>query len=233
MLNNILLKVSEGVDQIPILGSKLWDYNDFGEMLIRFFIDFVVAFVIIRLIYYPIHKRKDYLFTYFMFNILIFFICILLNSVKLKLGFAFGLFAIFGILRYRTEQLPIKEMTYLFMIIAIAIINSLTNNKISIAEVVFTNIAIMTGAFLLERVFLLKHESRKEVVYEKIENVKPENHNQLISDLKERTGLEINRIQVGKIDFLRDTVRIMIHYYEDDPTKSYNEGKTYVSNRNE
>jgi hypothetical protein len=226
MLNDILL-------QIPILGSKLWDYNDFGEMIIRFFIDFVVAFIIIRLIYYPIHKRKDYLFTYFLFNILIFFICILLNSVKLKLGFAFGLFAIFGILRYRTEQLPIKEMTYLFMIIAIAIINSLTNNKVSIAEVLFTNVAIVTAAFLLEKVFLLKHESRKSILYEKIENVKPENHEQLINDLKERTGLDVNRIQIGKIDFLKDTVKIMIYYYEEDPANSFNEESTYVSNRNE
>ncbi len=232
MLNTILLKVTENVDQIPILGSKLWDYNDFGEMIIRFVMDFIVAFIIIRLIYYPIHKRKDYLFTYFMFNILIFFICILLNSVKLKLGFAFGLFAIFGILRYRTEQLPIKEMTYLFMIIAIAIINSLTNNKISIGEVVFTNVAIITGAFLLEKVFLLKHESRKDVLYEKIENVKPENHDQLITDLKERTGLDIHRVQIGKIDFLRDTVRIIVYYHEENPDNSYNES-TYVSNKNE
>jgi len=232
MLNDILLVAAKITDGIPILGSKLWDYNDFGEMIIRFIIDFTVAFIIIRLIYYPIHKRKDYLFTYFMFNILIFFICILLNSVKLKLGFAFGLFAIFGVLRYRTEQLPIKEMTYLFMIIAIAIINSLTNNKISIGEVMFTNIAIITGAFLLERVFLLKHESRKDVLYEKIENVKPENHDILINDLKDRTGLDIHRVQIGKIDFLRDTVRIMVYYHEADPSKSLNES-TYVSNKNE
>ena len=226
MLNELLLK-------IPILGSKLWDANDFGEMIIRFIIDFVVAFIIIRLIYYPIHKRKDYLFTYFMFNILIFFICILLNSVKLKLGFAFGLFAIFGILRYRTEQLPIKEMTYLFMIIAIAIINSLTNNKISIAEVLFTNIAIVMAAYLLEKVFLLKHESRKSVLYEKIENVKPEHHETLILDLKERTGLNIHRVEVGRIDFLKDTVKIIVYYYEEDPQLSFHEEDTYVSNRNE
>jgi hypothetical protein len=228
MLSNILL-------EIPILGSSLWDYNDFGEMLIRFFINFSVAFIIIRFIYYPIHRRKDYLFTYFLFNILIFFICILLNSVKLKLGFAFGLFAIFGILRYRTEQLPIKEMTYLFMIIAIAIINSLTNNKISIAEIAFTNLTIIAASYLLERKFLLKHESRKDVLYEIIENVKPENHDLLINDLKERTGLDIHRVQIGRIDFLRDTVRIIVFYYEDDPMNSFNDDSdsTYVSNKNE
>ncbi len=218
---------------IPILGIELMDNQDFFEMVIRFLINFSVATIVIRAIYYPIHKRKDYLFTYFLFNILIFFVCILLNGVKLKLGFAFGLFAIFGILRYRTEQLPIKEMTYLFMIIAIAIVNSLSDKKVSLAELLFVNLAIVTATFLLEKVFLLKHESRKDVLYEKIENVKPENHEQLIADLKERTGLNINRVQVGKIDFLRDTVKIIVYYYEKDPMNSINEGTTYVSNKNE
>lgn len=225
MLANLLLR-------IPIIESKLIDTNDFGEMIIRFAIDLIVAFVIIRLIYYPIQKRKDFLFTYFIFNIVIFFICILLNSVKLKLGFAFGLFAIFGFLRYRTEQLPIKEMTYLFAIIAIAIVNSLTSNKITVIEVVFTNLAIIVALYLLEKVFLLKHESRKDILYEKIENIKPENHEVLIDDLKNRTGLDIHRIQIGRVDFLRDTVRLMVFYFEDDPNLSINE-EPYVSNKNE
>jgi hypothetical protein len=119
------------------------------------------------------------------------------------------------------------------MIIAIAIINSLTNNKISFAEVLFTNLTIIGATYLLEKVFLLKHESRKDVLYEKIENVKPENHEFLISDLKERTGLEINRVQIGRIDFLKDTVKIIIYYYEKDPTNSFNDSATYVSNKNE
>jgi hypothetical protein len=225
MLEELMIK-------LPILGSKLIDYDDFFEMVLRFLINFSVAFILIRVIYYPIHKRKDYLFTYFLFNILIFFVCILLNGVKLKLGFAFGLFAIFGILRYRTEQLPIKEMTYLFMIIAIAIVNSLSDKKVSFAELMLVNGVIVIATYMLEKVFLLKHESRKDVLYEKVENVKPENHNVLISDLKDRTGLDIHRVQIGKIDFLRDTVKIMVYYHEDDPGKSFNES-TYVSNKSE
>jgi hypothetical protein len=225
MLEELMIK-------LPILGSKLIDYDDFFEMVLRFLINFSVAFILIRVIYYPIHKRKDYLFTYFLFNILIFFVCILLNGVKLKLGFAFGLFAIFGILRYRTEQLPIKEMTYLFMIIAIAIVNSLSDKKVSFAELMLVNGVIVVATYMLEKVFLLKHESRKDVLYEKVENVKPENHNVLISDLKDRTGLDIHRVQIGKIDFLRDTVKIMVYYHEDDPGKSFNES-TYVSNKSE
>lgn len=225
MITNWLLR-------IPYLGMKFIDVGDFYELLMRFFLDFVVAFIIIRLIYYPIHKRKDYLFTYFLFNTLIFFICFLLNGVKLKLGFAFGLFAIFGTLRYRTEQLPIKEMTYLFMIIAIAIINSLAGKKISLSEVMFVDFGIVLITYLLEKVWLLKHESRKFITYEKIELIKPGNHQELIKDLSDRTGLDIHRVQIGRIDFLRDTARIIIFYYEDNPNNSFND-EPFVTNQNE
>lgn len=223
--------IEEFLLKIPILGSKLIDYDDFFEMIIRFVINFSVVFVLVRSIYYPTNRRKDYLVTFFLINILIFFVCIIMNDVKMNMAFAFGLFAIFGILRYRTEQLPIKEMTYLFMVIAIAVLNSLAGKKISFAELMLVNSTIILATFLLEKVFLLKHESRKTITYEKIENVKPENHDQLISDLKERTGLDINRVQIGRIDFLRDTVKIVIFYHEDDPNNSLND--TYVSNTNE
>lgn len=223
--------IEEFLLKIPILGSKLIDYDDFFEMIIRFLINFSVVFMLVRVIYFPTNRRKDYLVTFFLINILIFFVCIIMNDVKMNMAFAFGLFAIFGILRYRTEQLPIKEMTYLFMVIAVAVLNSLAGKKISFAELMLVNITIVLATFLLEKVFLLKHESRKSITYEKIENVKPENHELLIADLKERTGLDINRIQIGRIDFLRDTVKVVIFYHEDDPNTSFNE--TSVSNTNE
>lgn len=226
MLDELLLR-------IPILGSKLIDYDDFFEMILRFLINFSVVFVLVRVIYFPTHRRKDYLVTFFLINILIFFVCIVMNDVKMNMAFAFGLFAIFGILRYRTEQLPIKEMTYLFMVIAIAVLNSLAGKKISFAELMLVNGSIVVATYLLEKVFLLKHESRKSITYEKIENVKPENHDILIADLKERTGLDINRVQIGRIDFLRDTAKIIIFYYEEDPSNSFNEASTFVSNKNE
>ena len=226
MLDELLLR-------IPILGSKLIDYDDFFEMILRFLINFSVVFVLVRVIYFPTHRRKDYLVTFFLINILIFFVCIVMNDVKMNMAFAFGLFAIFGILRYRTEQLPIKEMTYLFMVIAIAVLNSLAGKKISFAELMLVNGSIVVATYLLEKVFLLKHESRKSITYEKIENVKPENHDALIADLKERTGLDINRVQIGRIDFLRDTAKIIIFYYEEDPSISFNDESTFVSNKNE
>jgi hypothetical protein len=207
---------------MEIFGSPLY-HEDFLELLFRLVINFVVAFVIIRLIYYPVHNRKDYLFTYFIFNLLIFFVSYLLSGVKLQLGFAFGLFAIFGILRYRTEQLAIKEMTYLFVVIAIAIINALANKKISYSELLFTNFAIIAITYLLEKQWLLRHETSKTINYEKIELIKPENHQKLVDDLTERTGLKINRVQVGRIDFLRDTARVRIFYFEDENTGSFDD----------
>ncbi len=201
-----------------IFGMKLMD-EDMWELLFKFSVDIIMIFVLIRMIYYPIHKKKDYLFTYFIFNILIFFLCILLNSVKLSIGFAFGLFAIFGVLRYRTEQLPIKEMTYLFLVISIGVINSLASKKISIAELAFTNSMIILVTLLLERVWLTRHEEYQNINYEKIELIKPEKHDELIADLRERTGLNVERIEIKRIDFLRDTAQLRVFYFEDQQDK--------------
>jgi hypothetical protein len=201
---------------MEIFGIPLLDVEDFTELVFRFSINFIVAFVVIRMLYYPSAKRKDYLFTYFIFNMLIFFVSFLMSSVKLQLGFAFGLFAVFGILRYRTEPLPIKEMTYLFIVISIAVINALANKKISFFELAFTNTVIMAFTFGMERVWLLRHEARKTVTYEKIDLIKPANHELLKQDLEERTGLQINRFEIGRIDFLRDVANVRIFYFEDE-----------------
>jgi hypothetical protein len=158
-------------------------------------------------------KRKDYLFTYLLLSTIIFLLCHMLSSVKLQLGFALGLFAVFGILRYRTTTIPIKEMTYLFIIIGISVINALFNKKVSWAEVMFTNIIILAITFMLEKVWLLKHEYSKLVIVEKIELIKPSNYELLLKDLKERTGLNIHRVEVGKIDFLRDVAEVKVFFY--------------------
>jgi hypothetical protein len=226
MMEEILIR-------IPILGSKLIDLDDFFEMILRFLINFFVLFMLVRAIYYPIHKRRDYLVTFFLINILIFFVCIVMKDVKMNMAFAFGLFAIFGILRYRTEQLPIREMTYLFMVIAVAVLNSLAGKKVSFAELMLVNLTVIASAYLLEKVFLRKHESVKSILYEKIENVKPQNRNKLLEDLESRTGLTINRIQVGRIDFLRDTVKIVIYYNEDDPSNSFNDSTPFSDSKND
>jgi hypothetical protein len=132
------------------------------------------------------------------------------------MGFALGLFAIFGIIRYRTRQVPIKEMTYLFLVIGISVINALSNKKVSYAELIFTNLIVIALAFVLEKIWLIRHETSKIVNYEKINLIKPEMHKELIEDLQERTGIKkINRVEIGRIDFLRDTARVKIFYFDD------------------
>lgn len=195
---------------MPLIHDDMW------ELLFKFCVNTAVLFVLIRLIYYPIHRKKDYLFTYFLFNILIFFLCVLLNSVKLSIGFAFGLFAIFGVLRYRTEQISIKDMTYLFAVITVAVINSLASKKVSIAELLFTDGMILIVTFALERLWLTRHEAMKLLVYERIDLIKPQNRQGLFDDLKERLGVTVSRVEIGKIDLLRDTAQLRVFYYEDE-----------------
>lgn len=195
---------------MPLFHTDLW------ELLFKFSVNTIVLFVLIRLIYYPIHRKKDYLFTYFLFNILIFFLCVLLNSVKLSIGFAFGLFAIFGVLRYRTEQISIKDMTYLFAVIAIAVINALASKKVSIAELLFTDGMILLLTYALEHLWLTRHEAMRQLIYERIDLIKPGNRTALYDDLHERLGVKVSRIEVGRIDLLRDTAQLRVFYYEDE-----------------
>lgn len=197
-------------------GIKVINMSDFLELITRFGFNLLVVIIIVRYIYYPIARRKDYLFTYILISVVVFPLCFLLENVKLEIGFALGLFAIFGIIRYRTDQIPIKEMTYLFLIIGITVINALANKKISYSELVFANLIVILVALLLERAFLLKHESWKTIVYEKIDLIKPEKRDELMKDLKERTGININRVEIGRIDFLRDIARLKIYYYESE-----------------
>ena len=199
--------------ELQLFNIEIIDINDFLELVMRFLFTMSILYVIVRKIYYPRSLRRDYLFTYFLISLIVFFLSILLNNVKLQLGFALGLFAVFGIIRYRTDPIPIKEMTYLFIVIGIAVINALSNKKVSYAELVFTNFAILTIVWVLESVWFLKHETQKIIQYEKIELIKPQQRAELIADLEERTGLIINRIKIERIDFLRDTARIIIFYY--------------------
>lgn len=203
-------------------GWTLFNGPNFFNLLIRFSINLIVATILVRLIYYPIAKRKDFLFTYMLISTAIFLLCYLLANVKLDLAFALGLFAIFGIIRYRTDAIPIKEMTYLFIVIGVAVMNALVAG-ISITEIALANLALLGLSFGLEKVWLLRHESRKIVLYERIDLVKAGNRAALKADLEDRTGIKINRVEVGRIDFLRDTALIKIYFYEDDQEGHYEE----------
>jgi len=194
---------------------EIIDLSSFVELFARFSFNLIVIMILVRWLYYSTTKRKDYLFTYILISSVVFLLCYLLESVKLQIGFALGLFAIFGIIRYRTNAIPIREMTYLFLIIGVSVINSLADEDTSVAEMLFSNGAIVFAAFGLEKLWLLKHESSKIVIYEKINLIKPENYQELLKDLKERTGIKtIKRVETGMIDFLKDTCILTIYYEE-------------------
>lgn len=202
--------------ELELFGLDLIKVDDFLELLLRFTFNLIFTLLLVRGLYYSVARRKDFLFTFILISTTVFLLCFMLGSVKIQLGFALGLFAIFGIIRYRTVQLPIKEMTYLFIVIGVSVINALANKKISYAELLFTNLAIVAVTYLLEKVLLLRHESHKLIRYDNIELIKPEKAQELKDDLEERTGLVINRIEIGDVDFLTDSARIQIYYYEAD-----------------
>ncbi len=220
------------LESVKIAGIEIIDLPSFTEFVLRFILNTSVILVLVRWLYYSTAKRKDYLFTYILIASVVFLLCFLLESVKLQIGFALGLFAIFGIIRYRTNSMPIKEMTYLFLVIGISVINALTSDNTSLADLLFANIALIIITYGLEKVWLLKHESSKTILYEKIDLIKPENYEKLIEDLSDRTGIKkINRVETGKIDFLRDTCNLTMFYYTTDNIFNYASDNVEISNK--
>ena len=211
----ILLEVLQP-EPFRFLGMQLMDKVDFLKLLFRFGTNFLFMLLLVRYVYYPVARKKEYLITFFLISTTVFLLCFLLDNVKIELGFALGLFAIFGIIRYRTDAIPIKEMTYLFMVIGLSVINALANKKVSYAELFFTNFIIIAITYGLEKFWLVKHEKRKRVVYENIELIKPQNRAEMHEDLESRTGIKISRFEIGKINFLRDSADVKIFYFEDE-----------------
>lgn len=203
--------LSEWMSNIDLLGTPLLDANGFGQLIMRFLINFVIVTSIIHFFYYPKSRRRDYYFTFSLINVSVFLLIFLLNSVKIKIGFALGVFAIFGIIRYRTESVPIREMTYLFLIIAVSVINAVAV-QISYAELLATNILFVLITWAFESSRWLKHTSCKLILYDKISLITPDKYDELMEDLKKRTGIDILKVEVGHLDFLRDTAYLKIYY---------------------
>jgi hypothetical protein len=216
MMTNIILQATEilpaneGLDALGKIISK------FG---IRFLINLVSVWVLIRWVYYPIYKQRELFFTYFIFNTIIFLICFLLNKVELSMGAAFGLFAVFSMLRYRTEDISMKDMTYLFMVIAMGLVAAVTKIKDADSQyeyyfLILINAVLILFTYLLEGKLFMKHEQVKTIYYENIALIKVGMENELIADISQRTGIEAHRVLVQKIDFLRDCATIKIYYYD-------------------
>jgi len=190
--------------------------SDFAIFLVGFAFNFFIALVLVRFIYYPSTRNKHYVITFLAFNTVIYFVLSFLASIELGIGVGFGLFAIFSILRYRTDPLPVREMTYLFVIVALPVMNSASTDTALWPHLLAANATCLLLLFILEKGWGFRFESSKRITYEKIELVRPDRYAELKADLEARTGLQINRINVGRMNFLKDTSTITIYY--DTPT---------------
>lgn len=216
----MLLKAAPEASSLEEILNITWFDDDLYKLIFRLGVNLIFLTIIIRYLYYPSKRRKDYLFTYYLIGMITFFLCFALKKFNIDTGMGLGLFAIFGIIRYRTDAIEIKEMTYLFLVIGLSVVNSLASNKISLAEMALINTFVVAITFGLERIWLVKHETRKTITYERIDLIKPEHYAEMKADIEERTGLSINRVEVGKINFLDDTAQVRIYYFDDDQTFS-------------
>ena len=177
-----------------------------------FFFNLLVSFLIIQFFYYPKSRRMDYYFTFMMFSSAMCLLLFLMNNLSLEIGFTLGLFAIFGMIRYRTETVPVREMTYLFIIIAVSVINGI-GADVPFLELVAANVLIILLIWLLEsRGVFVRRTSVKLIIYDRVDLILPERRDELVEDLRKRTGLDIRDIEIGQVDFLKDTAWIKLTY---------------------
>ncbi|MDG2013990.1 MAG: DUF4956 domain-containing protein [Pirellulaceae bacterium] len=200
---------------MEFLGVPLFD-DDLYKLLVRFAINLIFLALVVGLSYNRHQKSRTFVFTFVLMNVTVFFICFTLKKLDLGLGMALGLFAIFAIIRYRTDAIRVKEMTYLFIVIGIAVINSLANKKTSYAELMATNCAIVAATYLMELVIRSEKVAKRDIIYDRVDLLKPEKRSELFADIEQRTGLTPIRIKTGKIDLLKPAVNITVHYQPDD-----------------
>ena len=209
---------SPSLMSLEVLGffPESWiDVEDFVKLLMRLGLNLLFTLCVVSLVYVRRHGKTEYVFTFFMFNIITFSVCFLLRKINIELGFALGLFAVFGILRYRTEPIRTRDLTYMFVVIGIAILNALVNKKVSIAELVLVNSCIVLMTVGLEYLPWLQRDRQQVVIYDNMELVRQPDRTALMGDLKTRTGFDVHRVRVDRIDLLRDTAQLTIYYSND------------------
>jgi Domain of unknown function (DUF4956) len=191
------------------------------QFLIKLFINISAMILIVGFVHYRLYKKSEYIFTYVIFNLLMFLLSYVLQSNEMSIGAAFGLFGVFSMIRYRTEDITARDMTYLFIVIALGILNAVHKPDpqgviigTATLQLLAYNVILVLITFLLESNVIMKRESMQTVQYENIANIKPENKTVLLEDLSQRTGLNVHRVEIGKIDFLRDSAVVKMYYYE-------------------
>lgn len=199
------------MEDIQLFETPLMDLTDTCQLLFRFFFNAFFIWVIIHIFYYRKSKNMNYYFTFSLISVSVFFLTFLLGSVKIKIGMALGLFAIFGIIRYRTELISVREMTYLFVIISLSVINALATG-LSYLELLVANVIFVLAIWFFEGSRKMKRVTCKYILYDRVDNIKPDQYGLLLEEVKERTGLEIVKIEVGAINYLQDTVMLKVFY---------------------
>lgn len=183
-----------------------------GALLGRLAIDLFFTALTVRVVYYRLYRSRDYVFTYFLINLVTFTLAYLLSNVRIEFGFALGLFAVFGILRYRTEAILVRNLTYLFVVIGTALLNALANGGITIGQLVIVNVAVVGTVAVLEAAPFSGREESRLVRYDRLDLLSPDATNDLLADLRKRTHLPVERFEIGDVDLLRDSADIRIHY---------------------
>lgn len=189
------------------------------EMLCRFTLNVLVVWVVVHFFYYPKSRRRDYYFTFLLFAVCIFMLIYLMDGAKMKIGAALGLFAVFGIIRYRTESVPIREMTYLFFLVALSVVNGMAQ-KLSIAELGVANLLFLVAVFVAESNMLAKHVSCKFVKYDNIALITPDKREELMADLEKRLGVTVLNVEIGSVDFLKDSALVKVYYKSAEKSNS-------------
>ena len=207
---NAQVEFEEDEDAINT-GKKKEEVDINGPFFINLAIDLITVFIIVFLIYYPNNRRQEYIFTFILFNIVIFLLTYVLNEVKISMGAAFGLFAVFSMLRYRTAGISMKDMTYLFIFIAIGLLSAI---HLEYYENIAINAIIIVLTFALDSRLFFKPFNTQKIEYDNTELIKPENREKLIEDLKQRTGLKIYDVSIGRINFLKDCANIKVYYHD-------------------
>ena len=202
---------ANGQSTATMLGIPLCDTQSILQLCLQFIINLAVCFVIVRCFYYPKSRNKEFAVTFMLFGSAVFLLLFFMKSVGVDVSIGLGLFMIFGIMRYRTEMVPIREMTYLFISIAVAVINGI-NLMVSYAELALANGLLLGLLGAVEYGIMRKRKASKLVCYERIELIRPERHEELIADLENRLGHKVLRVDVGNVDFLRDVAFLKVHY---------------------
>jgi hypothetical protein len=201
-------------DLLGLFPDSLIDQADFAKLYSRLAVNvFFTAFLVLG-IYVRRYGKTEFVFTYFMFNLITFALCFLLRKVKVDMGFALGLFAVFGILRYRTEPIRTRDLTYMFVVIGIAILNAVVNKKVSFGELMLVNVCIVGMAFVLETLSFFRLSQQHAIVYDNLELLRSGDDPAILADLGERTGLPVERYRVDEVDLLRDTARLTVYCAE-------------------